>query len=248
MKPPLIFLTIAVLILSGCISNGPAAKEQENKNCDGGVCPLKGHGSVNLPSDRTADEKIKDQPVEDSMAGSINKTVNNSLLEKQKENERLRDQLNAEIAEAIKKRAANKTVGTTTLPRISVTSTTQLDKTSTDIGGQPADKVEVFHFHGNSQCYSCKTIGAYSEETINTYFPDELKSGKLVYAHVNYDLPENKELARKYGAASSSLWIGVYKNKTLSKEQDINVWYKIDDKKGFMDYLRNAIEKKLRGQ
>ena len=32
------------------------------------------------------------------------------------------------------------------------------------------EKIEVYHFHGTNQCYSCKTVGAYAEETINTYF------------------------------------------------------------------------------
>ena len=38
----------------------------------------------------------------------------------------------------------------------------------------------------------------------------ELASGRLVFAHVNYDLPENAALATKYGVTGSSLWIGVY--------------------------------------
>ena len=60
-------------------------------------------------------------------------------------------------------------------------------KLSSDIG-----KVEVYHFHATRQCYTCKTVGALAEETVNTYFADELESGKLVFAHVNVDLPENK--------------------------------------------------------
>jgi hypothetical protein len=47
------------------------------------------------------------------------------------------------------------------------------------------EKVEVYHFHGTNQCYSCKTVGNYAEETINTYFANELKSGKIVFGHIN---------------------------------------------------------------
>ena len=110
------------------------------------------------------------------------------------------------------------------------------------------DKVEVIHFHATRQCYSCITIGKYAEETMNTYFADELKSGKVSFAHINVDLPENKELATKYGAAGASLWIGVYDNGTFSKEENVNVWYKIDNKTGFMSYLKDVIEQKLRGK
>jgi hypothetical protein len=110
------------------------------------------------------------------------------------------------------------------------------------------EKVEVYHFHGTHQCYSCKTVGAYAEETVNTYFADELKSGKLVFAHVNVDLPENKELVDKYGAKGSSLLIGIYgKDGTFSKQEDSAVWYKIDNKEDYMSYLKGVIEQKFSG-
>ena len=116
-------------------------------------------------------------------------------------------------------------------------------KISSDI-----EKVEVYHFHATRQCVTCKTVGAFSEETVNTYFSNELKSGKLVYAHVNVDLPENKALADKYGAKGSSLLIGVYgKDGSFIKQEDINVWYKIGDKTDFMNYLKGVIEQKFSG-
>lgn len=109
------------------------------------------------------------------------------------------------------------------------------------------DKLEIYHFHGTNQCYSCKTVGAYTEETINTYFADELKSGKIVFAHVNVQLPENKELAAKYGATGSSLWLGVYDKDGFHKENNVNVWYKINNKWELTGYLKEIIDKRLAG-
>lgn len=110
------------------------------------------------------------------------------------------------------------------------------------------EKVEVYHFHATRQCYTCKTVGNYSEETVHAYFSNELKSGKLVFAHVNVDLPENKELVDKYGAKGSSLIIGVYgKDGSFSKQEDTAVWYKIDNKEDFESYLKGVIEQKFSG-
>jgi hypothetical protein len=121
--------------------------------------------------------------------------------------------------------------------------TVSATKISSDI-----EKIEVYHFHATRQCVTCKTVGAFSEETINTYFSNELKSGKLVFAHINVDLPENKALVDKYEAKGSSLLIGVYgKDGSFSKEEDTNVWYKIDNKTDFMNYLKGVIEQKLAG-
>ena len=107
------------------------------------------------------------------------------------------------------------------------------------------EKVEVFHFHGHRQCYSCVTLGQYAEETVQAYFSDELASGRLVFAHVNAELPENAELAMKYGATGSSLWIGVYGDSGFHAEQNIDVWYKLRDKNDFMEYLKGVLEAKL---
>ena len=107
------------------------------------------------------------------------------------------------------------------------------------------ERIEVFHFHGNHQCYSCIMVGQYAEETVNTYFADELKSGKIVFAHVNAELPENAELAIKYGVTSASLWIGVYDENGFHAEQNIDVWYKIRDKDAYMEYLKGVLEAKL---
>ena len=110
------------------------------------------------------------------------------------------------------------------------------------------DKLEIYHFHGTNQCYSCKTVGAYAEEIVNTYFADELKSGKIIFGHINGELPENKDLVMKYGATGSSLWLGTYaKDGQFSAEQNINVWYKINNKQDYMNYLEGVIEQKLAG-
>jgi hypothetical protein len=111
----------------------------------------------------------------------------------------------------------------------------------------PVDKLEIYHFHGTSQCYSCKTVGAYAEETVNTYFKEELDSGKIAFGHINIDLIENRELVVKYGATGSSLWLGTYRGAEFEAEEDINVWYKIQDKEAYMAYLKGVIEQKLAG-
>jgi hypothetical protein len=51
----------------------------------------------------------------------------------------------------------------------------------------------------------------------------------------------------KYGVTSASLWIGVYDENGFHKEQNVNVWYKIDNKDDYMNYLKDLVEKKLQG-
>lgn len=109
------------------------------------------------------------------------------------------------------------------------------------------DKLEIYHFHGDRQCTSCIAVGNLAEETINTYFKDELDNGIIVFKHINIDHIENKLLAMKYGATGSSLWFGTYKGNDFKAEENLNVWYKINDKQAYMDYLKGVIEAKLVG-
>ena len=109
------------------------------------------------------------------------------------------------------------------------------------------DKIEIYHFHATNQCASCIAVGKLAEETVNTYFSDELKSGKIVFSHINAELPENRELAEKYGVTSASLWIGTYSSLGFNKELNTNVWYKINNKNDYMNYLKEIIKKRLSG-
>jgi len=119
--------------------------------------------------------------------------------------------------------------------------------TSTDERIINIDKLEIYHFHGTNQCYSCITVGDYAEATVNTYFKEEIEKGIIVFDHINGELPENRELVIKYGATGSSLWLGTYKGDDFSAEQNTNVWYKIKDKTDYMNYLKGVIEQKLAG-
>jgi frataxin-like iron-binding protein CyaY len=117
----------------------------------------------------------------------------------------------------------------------------------TDVNGSSIQKIEVIHFHATQQCISCVMLGQYAEETVNTYFSKELESGKITFDHINYDLPQNNGLVVKYGVTGSSLWLGVYDENGFHKEENINVWYKLNNKQDFMNYLTEHIEKRLSG-
>ncbi len=47
-----------------------------------------------------------------------------------------------------------------------------IEQTETLKESENIEKIEVYHFHGTNQCYSCITVGAYAEETLNTFFAD----------------------------------------------------------------------------
>jgi outer membrane murein-binding lipoprotein Lpp len=118
---------------------------------------------------------------------------------------------------------------------------------STNSPNSTVERVEVIHFHPAQQCYSCRTVGEDANETVNLFFAPELESGKLVFKEVNLNLPENADLVKKYEVTGSSLWIGVYDANGFHKEQNVNVWYKINNKTEFVQYLQPIIRDRING-
>jgi hypothetical protein len=108
-------------------------------------------------------------------------------------------------------------------------------------------KVELYDFHGNQQCVSCIWLGDMTEKVINTDYPDELASGKLVFAHINAEDPQNRYLAEKYEVVSSSLMIGVYTKDSFTKQDLVGAWYKIGDKKEYHTYITGIRDQFLKG-
>lgn len=136
---------------------------------------------------------------------------------------------------------------TTTLNQTAMENQTYNESESVREKANSVERIEVYHFHGTRQCYSCIKVGELAEKTLNTYFKDELESGKLVFGHINGELSENRELVKKYGVTSSSLWIGTYINGEFHKEQNTKVWYKIENEQDYLTYLKGILEKKLAG-
>jgi disulfide oxidoreductase YuzD len=102
---------------------------------------------------------------------------------------------------------------------------------------KPAEKIQVFLFHATQRCSSCIAIGKYAKETVEQKFPDELKSGKIEFREINIDLPENKEVANKFKATGSSLFINpIYEGQDHIKD-DTRVWQLVSNEQGFISYL-----------
>jgi len=109
----------------------------------------------------------------------------------------------------------------------------------------PSDTIEVYHFHPAQQCYSCQVLGQLAEETVNSLFAQERADGRLIFEHINAELPENAELVSRYGVTSSSLMIG-YTNETgFHAENQIGLWYKLGDKEAFIEELEGALNHQL---
>ena len=107
------------------------------------------------------------------------------------------------------------------------------------------DYVEVVYFHRTRRCYSCQYAGDMTQQTVETYFADELASGMLVFRTLDVQEKANAEIVKKYGASGSSLYINMVTDGVDHIEHIVGIWYKIGNEQAFIDVLRPEIAQAL---
>jgi len=131
----------------------------------------------------------------------------------------------------------------TTEAQIFESQTFQTEKEEKQEAKKPAEKIQVFVFHNTHRCSSCIAVGKLAGETVNEYFQPELQQGKIEFREINIDLPENKELASKFQASGSSLYINAIIDGQDNIAEDITVWQLINQESKFKNYLKNKLNK-----
>lgn len=117
--------------------------------------------------------------------------------------------------------------------------TSPVDKTLT--------KIEVLDFHSTHRCMTCNAIEANTGYTLNTYFAKELKENKITFQIINVDEEKNEQIAEKFEAAGTALFLNVIKN---GVETPIDLtdfaFMKGNDQEEFSTELKAKIETELR--
>jgi hypothetical protein len=106
----------------------------------------------------------------------------------------------------------------------------------------PADKIEVVHFHGTQQCVSCIAVGKFAKQTIEDKFPEEVKSGRLVFKEINAELPENQAIVTKYQARGSSLFVNAIRSDTDNISEDTKVWQLVNNESQYIAYFEGKLK------
>lgn len=119
-------------------------------------------------------------------------------------------------------------------------------KTST-VNTSAKNHLEVYAFHGTRQCETCKNMKANTKATLDKYFSEELKSGKIVFQIIDVDDTKNEKLAEKFQATGTALMI----NNVVNGKDNIIDWSdfafdKANDAQAFIPELKSKISTLLK--
>lgn len=109
-----------------------------------------------------------------------------------------------------------------------------------------ANQIEVIDFHSTHRCMTCNAIEANTKYTLDTYFSEELKEGKITFKVINTDNEENYKTAEKFEATGTALFLNVIVD---GKETPIDLtefaFMDGNDKEAFSAKLKTTIEAEL---
>lgn len=134
-----------------------------------------------------------------------------------------------------------------------ITTTPSDEPSTSQTQDEPLDllnRVDVVYFHRPQRCPTCLCFEERIVYVVNTYFQDELKSGKLTFGVYNIGDSENADIVKQYGAVSSQLFINTVKDgiDNITDIQKIWSWNCRTDKEGFDQQVKSIIEQSLKGE
>ena len=86
------------------------------------------------------------------------------------------------------------------------------EETQTTSNQEKDIRVEVLCFHTKKRCVTCTAIEKNAQETVETLFAEEVKTGRVVFKTIDLSLEENKKIAERYQVAWSSLIVSHWKD------------------------------------
>ncbi len=102
--------------------------------------------------------------------------------------------------------------------------------------------VLILQFHRTQRCKFCLNMENHTKETLNTFFPDDIKDENIVFRTVDMELPRYKSLIKKYDLFTSTLvLVDVAEGKELRWKIVTEAWYLTNKKQKFIKMLESEL-------
>ncbi len=110
----------------------------------------------------------------------------------------------------------------------------------------PDDRLIVYYFHGDVRCPTCITLEEYAKEVVESYYAEELQSGRVQWQIVNFDEPRNEHFLTDYNLGFQALVLVEMKDGKESGYKDLNdIWELVDAKAEYFEYVKSEIDSVL---
>ncbi len=110
-------------------------------------------------------------------------------------------------------------------------------------GDGGADNIQLLYFHRTQRCVSCNNAEQYARDTLDRYFADDLKSGKITMQSIDYQ--KDKAMADQYKVNMQGLKMVTTKNGQQTVKDVPEVWALVRDKEACISCLKGVLDKEM---
>jgi hypothetical protein len=108
---------------------------------------------------------------------------------------------------------------------------------------EPTHQVIACYFHRTNRCPTCKKIGSYIIESVNTEFAAQIKEKSVKVMEVDYQDAKNEKLTKAYKITGPTLVImNVQDRKVTTWKTAPKVWSLVGKKDDFSKYVAEEVK------
>jgi hypothetical protein len=101
----------------------------------------------------------------------------------------------------------------------------------------------VYYLSTGKDCATCVQIEAYTKETLETYFAEDMESGRIQWRFADMDRPEHKHFFEDYNLYTKSIVLVDVENGERGAYENLEkVWDYVYNKDQFIEYVREHVE------
>jgi len=115
------------------------------------------------------------------------------------------------------------------------------------VSGEKGSKLVAYYLHGTYRCPTCQSIERQAKETIEAVFSGELKSGKMEFQSLNFEVSPNEHFGTDYQLMTRSLVLSLRKNGKEVKWKNLpEIWSTVHTPDKFREYVSGEVKALLK--
>jgi hypothetical protein len=101
----------------------------------------------------------------------------------------------------------------------------------------------LYYFHRTLRCETCLMIETYIDEALRVHYADALEDGRLQWLPMNIEEPGNAHFEEDFSLEyNSAILVHLDGQRSVSWRNLEKVWDLVEDKEGFVAYIRDQIQ------
>lgn len=109
-------------------------------------------------------------------------------------------------------------------------------------------KVTAYYFHGNFRCANCRRIEAWTRETLEAAFAEDLRQGRLAWSRVNVQERGNEHFTQDFKLYTRSVVLVEFEGGQRKRYKNLQrIWRLLGNEQAFQEYIREEVSAFLKG-